>query len=136
MGFPKWLFKKAAGVYINETADLVEAKMEKQLNIAREQIKELLKKDKELLNKDIEHIHKDIANINQDMANITRLLTNHVTETHKEIKELMKGQADLAVKIVKGQAELAVKIAEGQAELYKRLDSKKTRFLITYTDLV
>ena len=36
-------------------------------------------------------------------------LSNHVTETNKEIKDLVKGQAKLEI----GQA----KLAEGQAEL-------------------
>ena len=84
-----------------------------------------------------------------DIANINKNLTNHITDTQKEIKGLIKGQAELEVKIAegqaklekgqanlevknaerhaeleKGQANLEVKNAERHAELYKLLSSK------------
>ena len=120
MGFKKQLFDAVAAPYIDKAAEKAHAKFES---------------DRELLKKDIGRIEADIANIN-------KLLTNHITDTHKEIKELIKGQAALAANFAKGHAELAanlakghaelaagqakleIKIAEGQAELYKRLSLK------------
>ena len=74
-----------------------------------------------------ETLKKDIGRIEGDIANINKLLTNHITDTHKEIKDLIKGQADLAAKLERGQAEFAAKMEAGQAEFAAKMEAGQAK---------
>ena len=138
MGLNKWLFDTVAAPYIDKAAEKAHAKFESDLELLRKDIgnieklldrdrtnlKELLDRDKtslkELLDKDRTSLNEKIGRIEKQFKTIDKQLSNHITDTNKKIEKLAEGQAEL----VKGQAELAVKIAEGHAELYKLLSSK------------
>ena len=91
-------------------------------------IHRLLKKDMRTLEiKLSEQLNKVFIHL----EHIKELLSNHITDTNKEIidlkKEMKEGQADLREEIRIGQADLRVEMRAGQAKLEKDMKEGQIR---------